>query len=381
MDFDLNEDQRLLKDTLVRFFKDHYSFEQRKQAMAMSGGWSADIWRQLAELGFTGLLAPEAAGGFNGGHVEAMVAMEAVGEALLVEPLFASALMCGFLLRQCPASAKISDLESAMVSGTARLALAHMEGEAPLNGAHVTTSARHEGGRVLLNGDKTLVLHGDSATHIIVSARHAGTPGAHHGIGLYLVEGDAAGLRRRGFATQDGQRAAELNFNQTPAHVLDAEGYATLAKTIDFGIACICVEAVGAMSALHAMTVDYLKIRKQFGLPIGAFQVLQHRAVDMLVALEQARSLALVAMFAMDDKDAARRHRTVAAAKVQIARSGKFVGEEAIQLHGGIGMTMEYAAGHYFKRLKMIDVQWGDGDHHLVALAEGPSLLEDEAMG
>ncbi|MBV1706651.1 MAG: acyl-CoA dehydrogenase family protein [Hyphomicrobiales bacterium] len=381
MDFDLNEDQRLLKDTLVRFFKDNYSFEQRKQAMAMAGGWSQDVWKQLAELGFTGLLAPEAAGGFNGGQVEAMVAMEAMGEALLVEPLFVSALLGGFLLRQCPASAQISQLEAAMVGGTARLAVAFMEAEAPLDGAHVTTSARTEGGKVVLNGAKTLVLHGDSATHIIVSARHAGTPGSHHGIGLYLVEGDAAGLRRRGYATQDGQRAAELNFHETPAHVLNPEAYATIAKAIDFGMACICVEAVGAMSALHAMTVDYLKIRKQFGLPIGAFQVLQHRAVDMLVALEQARSLALVAMFAIDEKDAARRHRTVAAAKVQVARSGKFVGEEAIQLHGGIGMTMEYAAGHYFKRLKMIDVQWGDGDHHLAELARGPNLLEDETLG
>ena len=381
MDFDLNEDQNLLKDTLVRFFKDNYGFEQRRKAMAMPGGWSHDIWQQLAELGVTGLFVPEAEGGFNGGEVEAMVAMEAIGGALLVEPLFSSALLGGFLLRQCPSSPLVSATQAAMVSGKARLAVAHMESAAPLEVAHVTTTAKAAGGPILLDGDKTLVLHGDSATHIIVSARHSGATDAHRGIGLYLVAGDAPGLQRRGFATQDGQRAAELNFNQTPAHVLDEEGYAALAKTIDFGIACICVEAVGAMSALHAMTVDYLKIRKQFGIPIGTFQVLQHRAVDMLVALEQARSQALLAIFAVEDRVAARRHRAVAAAKVQVGRAAKFVGEEAIQLHGGIGMTMEYAAGHYFKRLKMIDVQWGDADHHLVELAKGPSVLEDEAMG
>lgn len=381
MDFDLSEDQQLLKDTLARFFKDHYSFAQRSKAMVLPGGWSPDVWQQLAELGFTGLLVPEAEGGFNGGQVEAMVAMEAIGEALLVEPLFSSALLGGFLLRQCPTGPLVSATQAAMVSGKARLALAHMESAAPFDAAHVTTSAKRANGQVLLDGDKTLVLNGDSATHIIVSARHEGAPDAHGGIGLYLVAGDGAGLHRRGFTTQDGQRAAELSFHQTPAQVLDEEGYATLIKTIDFGIACICVEAVGAMSTLHAMTVDYLKVRKQFGVPIGAFQVLQHRAVDMLVALEQARSQALLAIFAMDDADAARRHRTIAAAKVQIGRAAKFVGEEAIQLHGGIGMTMEYAAGHYFKRLKMIDVQWGDADHHLVDLAKGPSLLEDEAMG
>lgn len=380
MDFDLSEDQQLLKDTLVRFFKDHYSFAQRSKAMVLPGGWSPDIWQHLAELGFTGLLAPEAEGGFNGGQVEAMVAMEAIGEALLVEPLFSSALLCGFLLRQCPPSALVSATQTAMVSGKAQLALAHMESAAPFDAAYVTTTAKSVNGQVLLEGEKTLVLNGDSATHIIVSARHDGTPRGHQGIGLYLVAADAAGLHRRGFATQDGQRAAELSLHRTPAHVLDEAGYATLCKTLDFGMACICMEAVGAMSTLQAMTVDYLKVRKQFGVPIGAFQVLQHRAVDMLVALEQARSQALLAMFAIDDADAARRHRTMAAAKVQVGRSAKFVGEEAIQLHGGIGMTMEYAAGHYFKRLKMIDVQWGDADHHLVELAKGPSILEDEAM-
>lgn len=381
MNFDLSEDQQLLKDTFERFLKQSYGFEQRKAACAMPEGWSREIWRQMAEIGLTGLLVPEAHGGFGGGKVEAMVALEALGSALVVEPFLPTAVLCTHLIAHYSTPAIAEEYLPGIVDGSALLALAHMERQTPLDLANVATTAKPSGDGFVLNGEKTLVLHGDSAHALIVSARVSGNQTDRAGIGLFLVDAKAPGLKRQAYATQDDGRAAEISLYNVPARALGEavakDGLPALEATIDLGMACLCVEAVGAMAALHALTVDYLKMRKQFGLPIGAFQVLQHRAADMYIALELARSMAISAMMSTDEPDAHKRHQSIAAAKVQIGRAGMMLGEEATQLHGGIGMTMEYASGHYFKRLTMIDAQWGDADHHLGQLAMQGSLLSD----
>ena len=371
MDFDLNDDQRLLKDTLARVMADHYGFDKRKVAAASEPGWSADAWGQYAQTGLTGLLVPEAHDGFGGGAVEMMVTMEAMGGALALEPWFASSVMGVSALIHGGSGAARAKILPGVAAGTTRLALAHAERDARHDLAHVAAIARPAGDDFALDGEKTLVLHGDSADFLIVSARLDG------GIGLFVVDANGPGVARRGYRTQDSQRAAEVTLPGARALFTLAgpdAGLALLERVVDTAIAALCSEAVGAMASAHEMTVDYLKIRKQFGAPIGSFQVLQHRAADMFIALEQARSMAILAGLSLDEEPATR-SRMVRAAKIQIGRSAKFIGQQAVQLHGGIGMTMEHAIGHYFKRLTMIDTMFGDADHHLGLLAASGGIL------
>jgi alkylation response protein AidB-like acyl-CoA dehydrogenase len=268
----------------------------------------------------------------------------------------------------------------AIAEGRLTLALAHQERQARYDLADIATTARADGkGGFTLEGDKCVVLHGDSADKLIVAARAAGNRTDRSGIGLFLVDAKANGVSRRGYPTQDGMRAADVTLSAVRVGregVLapPERGLEVLEQVADETIAALAAEAVGAMAALHELTVDYLKTRKQFGVPIGSFQVLQHRAVDMLTALEQARSMAYYATMMAAEPDARERRKAMHAAKVQIGRSAKYVGEEAVQLHGGIGMTMEYKAGHYFKRLTMIDLAFGDADHHQRALARAGGL-------
>jgi pimeloyl-CoA dehydrogenase small subunit len=378
MDFDLTDDQRLLNDSVTRLISDRYGFEQRKQYAAAPEGWSRAMWASLAELGLLGLPLAEAEGGFGGGPVETMLVMEQFGRGLVLEPYLATVVLGLGALRHAGDAAALGEFGPRVAEGACVLAFAHAERASRHDLAHVETAARRAEGGWRIDGAKSLVLHGDTADTLIVSARVAGAADAREGIGLFAVEAGGPGVARRGYPTQDGLRAAEITFADAPARPIGDPGgaFPAIARTTDEAIAAVCAEAVGAMAAMHAMTVDYLKTRKQFGRAIGEFQVLQHRAVDMFVALEQARSMASFAAAMAGSDDADERRRAMAAAKVQIGQSARHVGQEAIQLHGGIGMTMEYAVGHYFKRTTMIELQFGDTAFHLAELARMGGLFD-----
>ena len=381
MDFDLNDEQRQLKDSLDRLLADTYGdLNKRMGYMKEPKGYAAGLWKQYADLGLLAVPFAEEHGGLGQGLTETMIVAEAFGRALAIEPYLATVVLSGGALRHSGNQALLKELVPAIVEGKLTLALAHQERQARYDLADTATTARSDGkGGYTLEGEKCVVLAGDSADKLIVTARASGGRADRGGIGLFLVDAKANGLTRRGYPTQDGMRAADVTLSAVrvgPEAVVAGpdKGLAVLERVVDEAIAALSAEAVGAMAGLHELTVEYLKTRKQFGVPIGSFQVLQHRAVDMLTALEQARSMAYYATMMAAEDDAAERRKAIAAAKVQIGRSAKYVGEEAIQLHGGIGMTMEYKAGHYFKRLTMIDMAFGDADHHLRELAKAGGL-------
>jgi pimeloyl-CoA dehydrogenase small subunit len=380
MDFTFTDEQRLLKDSVERLLADRYGFEARQRFMQEPAGWSRELWRGYGELGLLGLPFEEKHGGIGGGPVETMIVMEAFGRALALEPFFATVVLGGGLLRLCTDETMRAALIPKIVSGELLLAFAHAERQSRHDLADVATAARRDGASYVLDGAKSLVIHGDCADKLIVSARLAGERRDRDGIGLFVIDAGAAGVSRRGYPTVDGLRAAEVTLSGVRVevdHILGEPGKAfpLIAQVVDAAIAALAAEAVGAMAAMHEMTVEYLKTRKQFGVPIGNFQVLQHRAAEMLIALEQARSMALFATMMAEEPDATERRKAIAAAKVQIGRSGRFVGQQAIQLHGGIGMTMEYKVGHYFKRVTAIDTLFGDADHHLAELARLGGLI------
>jgi pimeloyl-CoA dehydrogenase small subunit len=374
MDFELSDEQRLLKDSVERLAAQRYDFESRKKYMKENDGWSRDMWRQYVELGLTALPFAEEHGGIGGGPVETMIVMEAFGRALALEPYFATVVLGGGFLLHGASDAVRRDLLPKVAAGETLLAFAHTERQSRYDLTDVATMATKEDTGYDLEGAKSLALHGDVADKLIVSARVSGPQRDRNGIGLFLVDAKAPGVSVRGYPTVDGLRAAEVTLTgvkvDTDAVIGEAgNAYPLIEQVVDASIAALAAEAVGAMSAMHEITVDFLKQRKQFGVPIGNFQVLQHRAGEMLIALEQARSMAMLATMMSEEPNAAERRKAIAAAKVQIGRSAKFVGESAIQMHGGIGMTMEYKVGHYFKRVTMIDKMFGDADHHLAALA------------
>jgi pimeloyl-CoA dehydrogenase small subunit len=374
MDFDLSEEQRLLKESLDRLIGDRYAFEQRKSYAQSPEGWSRELWAQFAELGLLGLPFEERYGGSAGGPVETMIAMEAFGRALVLEPYLATVVLGGGLFRLCGSAEQRADLIPKIADGTLTFAFGHTERQSRYDLHDVETRAVHDGAGWVLDGEKGVVLYGDTADKLIVTARVGGGRRDRDGIGAFIVDARAAGVSRRGYPTQDGARAAEIALSAVrvgPEGVLGEPGAALplVERVVDEAIAALCAEAVGAMAVMHELTVEYLKTRRQFGREIGSFQILQHRAVDMLIALEQARSMAMFATMMAADENVSERRNAVSAAKVQIGRSGKFIGQQAIQLHGGIGMTMEYKVGHYFKRVTVIDMMFGDADHHLRELA------------
>jgi pimeloyl-CoA dehydrogenase small subunit len=377
MDFDLSEEQRLLKESVDRTVADAYgAFEKRRTYQAEPAGWSAELWARYAGLGLLALPFAEADGGLGGGAVETMLVMEAFGRGLVVEPYLATVVLGGGFLRAAGSPAQRARFVPRIADGSLRLAFAHVERQARYELADVATTARRDGGGFVLSGAKGVVLHGDSADWLVVSARTGGTRRDPAGITLFLVEANAPGVVRRGYPTQDGLRAAEVLLEEVRVGeeaVLGApdQGLPVIELVVDRALAAVSAEAVGAAEALHLLTVDYLKTRTQFGVAIGSFQSLQHRAADMLVALEQARSMAIYATMMAEAEDAAARRVAIAAAKVQVNESTRMIGQTAIQLHGGIAMTQEYKAGHYFKRLSMIETFFGDTDHHLRAVAAG----------
>jgi pimeloyl-CoA dehydrogenase small subunit len=381
MDFELSPEQEILRDNVARLMKDRYEFDARKTYQASPQGWSKAVWRDYAEMGLLGAPFAEADGGFGGGAVETMIVMEQFGKALALEPYLQTVVLSGALLKHGASDKQRAELIGGIAAGDLRLSFAYMEKQSGFDLNDVASSAVHDGGGgFVLNGEKTLVGQGDSAGRLIVSARVKGERRDRDGIGLFLVDADAAGVTRRGYPTQDGQRAAEIGFAdvRVPPHDVlgDPDGALPVIEwAVDETIAALAAEAVGAMSEALAMTVDYLKTRKQFGVTIGSFQALQHRASDMTVALEQARSMMLLAAMIASEDDAAERAKTMSAVKAQIGRSAKFIGQQAVQMHGGIAMTYEYKVGHLFKRLTMIDTAFGDADVHLRRLADRSSLF------
>jgi pimeloyl-CoA dehydrogenase small subunit len=380
MDFALTDEQRLLQHSVERLFADHYAFEARKRYGQEPGGFSRALWARYAELGLLGLPFDEADGGSAGGPVETMIVMEQIGRALALEPYLATVVLGGGLLRLGGSEAMRAELVPQIASGDLMLAFAHAERQSRYDLADVAARARRDGAGFVVDGAKSLVLHGDSAQKFIVSARLAGGQNDRAGIGLFLVDATADGVSTRGYPTVDGQRAAEVTFSgvRVPAAAAIGEpgaAFPLIERIGDLTIAALAAEAVGAMAAMHETTVDYMKTRKQFGVTIGSFQALQHRAADMLIALEQARSMAMLATMMAAEDNVRERRQAVSAAKVQIGRSGRIVGQGAVQIHGGIGMTMETKVGHYFKRLTTIDTLFGDADHHLGIVAEGGGLI------
>jgi pimeloyl-CoA dehydrogenase small subunit len=374
MDFDLSEEQRLLKESVDRLFAERYPFDKRKTYLAAPEGWSAEMWAQYAELGLLGLPFAEEYGGFGGGAVEVMLVMEGFGRALAVEPYLATVVLAGTALSLAGSEAQKAAVLPRIAEGGLRLAFAHGEKQARYDLADVMTTARRKPGGWVLDGAKSVVAHGDCAERLVVSARTGGERHDPEGITLFLVDAAAPGVARRSYRMRDAMGAAEIALSGVEvgdADVIGEPGAAlpVITRVAEAGIAATAAEAVGAMETMLAMTVEYLKTRQQFGRPIGQNQALQHRATEMLMALEQGRSLELLAAMSRDEPDAAARAHTMSTVKVGVGQAAKFVSQNAIQLHGGIGMTEEYAVGHYFRRVMVIEHMFGDITHHLSRLA------------
>jgi alkylation response protein AidB-like acyl-CoA dehydrogenase len=364
MNFEFNDDEQQLSEAVQRFVERGYGFE-RRTAIAKAGGFSAEAWGEIAELGLLGLGTSEEDGGMAMGPVAAMLALEALGRGLVLEPVAAVALVAASVVAHAPAEVR-TNWAPRIASGDARVVLAYQERAARYRLDRVDTRALANGAAWTLSGTKSIVPIGDQADAFVVSARVSGAPDDAAGIALFLVERDAAGVRTQGYALQDGSRAAEVFLADAPATLLVAAGpaFAVLEAAIDIGIAALAAEAVGAMDKLFELTVDYLNTRKQFGVAIGTFQALRHRLADMKMQLELARSMSYYATLKLGEAPEVRR-RAVAQAKVQLGQSARFLGQQAIQLHGGIGMTDEYIGSHYFKRLTAMEMQFGDTMHHL----------------
>ena len=373
MDFDLTDEQQLLKDSVDRLIADRYGdFERRKKYAQCSGGWSRAVWQDFASLGLTALPFDESLGGIGGGPVETMIVMEAIGRGLALEPFLSTVVLGGAALRLGASKTLMEEVAPPIAGGDLILALAYGEPQSRYNLANVKTLARLENGHYVLEGRKSLVMNGGSADKLIVSARTSGAEADRDGITLFLADAKAPGVEIHDSAGQDGRRVAEIIFSGARVSVdwvlgLPGQGHALLSELADIAIAALAAEAVGAMERLQALTADYLKTRKQFGVPIGSFQVLQHKAVDMMIALEQARSMACYGAM-MLSAPASERSTALSAVKIQINKSARFLGQQAIQLHGGIGMTAEYQGSHYFKRLTAIEHMFGDTDYHMAAL-------------
>jgi pimeloyl-CoA dehydrogenase small subunit len=375
MNFDFTEEQRLLRDSVERLLADHYGFDKRRGYLAEPEGWSRALWSRYAELGLLGLPFAEDYGGFGGGPIEVMLVMEEFGRALALEPYLATVVLSGTALRLAGNEEQKSAILSQIAEGGMILAFAHGERQARYDLTDVLTTAKPKGRGWVIDGSKSVVLHGGSAQRLIVSARTAGERDDVDGITLFIVDVAANGVARRSYPMRDGTRAAEISLSGVEVGeegVLGEVGGAFLMieRVVEAGIAATAAEAVGAMETMQAMTLEYLRTRQQFGRPIGQNQVLQHRATEMLMELERGRSMAMLAAMMVEEPDPAERARNIAMAKVGVGQASKFVSQNAIQLHGGIGMTEEYAVGHYFRRCMVIEHTFGDTAHHLSRLAE-----------
>ncbi len=365
MDFDFTEDQESLRDAVRRWVDKDYTFA-RRQTIVRAGGFSREAWDGMAGLGLMGLAVPEAHGGMGFGAADAMVVMEELGRGIVMEPFAQAALIAPAVLQHAPAEVQ-ADWLPRIAAGEALVVLAYQERAARYRLNPVSTHA--VGGK--LSGSKSLVAAADVADAFIVSARVSGADGDATGIALYLVERSAAGVSTRAYSQQDGSRAAELTLQDTPATLLvgPEQGLAVLELAVDIGIAALCAEGVGAMEKLIAITADYMNTRKQFGVAISSFQALRHRMADVKMQLELTRSMSYFATLKLGEAPAVRR-RALAQAKLQLCNSARYVGQQCTQLHGGIGVTDEYVSSHYFKRLTVMEIQFGDAMHQLGEVSE-----------
>lgn len=376
MDFTLTEEQTMLVDSARRFIQQEYAFETRRATVERHGGFNREHWQQFADMGWLGVSLPEEVGGFNGGAVDTALLMQELGQGLVVEPYLAVAVMAAQVLNAAAGDAQKQVLLPQLIGGESILVLAHNEPEMSGRTERVETRATPlaDGGYVL-DGRKAVVLGGPVADKFIVSARTGGETSQEQGITLFLLPAGTPGLTRRDYRLIDGSPVSDLELHNVKVSadaVIGAEGQAFAALDFAFShaIVALCAEAVGAMEKVISTTRDYLMTRKQFGVPIGSFQALQHRMADMVCEVEQSRAMLYRALAYLDADDPAQRRHAVSAAKAQIGRSGKFVGGQGIQLHGGIGMTEEYCIGHYFKRLTVIDALFGNQQFHLGEMAK-----------
>lgn len=383
MDFTLSEEQVLLQDSVSRLFSRSYSFEQRLENIQMPEGWSRAAWTQFAELGLLALPFDEEFGGLGYGPVEMMLVMESMGRSLVVEPYLSTVVLAGGAIQLTGNADQKAYWLNRIASGDAVMGFANAERYSRYSLHDVATTAQRDGGGYLIEGEKVLVAHCDSADAFVVVARVSGERHAREGLGLFLVDAKATGVSLKSYRTHDGVRAGDLLLEQVRvgADAVLAVGddtILTLERLQDAAIAATAAEAVGAMQASLDMTVEYLQTRKQFGVAIGSFQALQHRAAEMLIDLEQARSMAMFAALMIADKDPVERARALSAVKVQINKSGRLVTQQAIQLHGGIGVTEEYAIGHYFRRLSILESQFGDTDYHLARFSNTGGFIDGQ---
>ena len=370
MNFSLNEEQRILQDSAERFVRESCSLEQRRRLVSSEPGYSERNWRRMADLGWLGVNVPETYGGAGGGPVETMVLMEALGAGLVPEPYFPSVVLGGNLVAMAGSEPQKQAILPALVAGELKLAFAWVEPQAGYDLFDVATRAEPRGTGYVLDGAKGVVLGAPTADQLIICARTAGDTRDRHGIGLFLVARGASGVTLREYRTVDGLRAAEVELDNVTVDVGAVLGdprdaLPVIEAVAERAIAALCAEAVGVMDVVVRSTAEYLKTRRQFGRPIGTFQVLQHQLVDMSIAAEEARSMMYVATLRLGERDIELRARAMSGAKHLIGRYGRLVGQRAIQLHGGMGMADESSVGHYFKRLTMIDIMFGDEAYHL----------------
>jgi alkylation response protein AidB-like acyl-CoA dehydrogenase len=380
MDFHFNAEQTQFADALQRWIARDYSFDARRAIIASDTGVCASAWATLAELGMTALPVAADAGGFDGNAVDLFVVMQELGRGLVVEPYFATVLGAEFLRLAGSQGAVLEQV----ASGSLVLACALGERQSRHDLFDITTQLVPEGAGWRLDGEKKVVLHGAQAGMLVVSCRSSGAQRDAQGVSLVLLPADTPGVHIVDYRTLDGQRAADIRFDNVlvaPGQLLGTpgEGGAILDAALDYGTGLLCAEALGAMEALFQATLDYLKTRQQFGVPIGKFQALQHRMADMVIHLEQARSMALLAAVKLGSSDVNERRRAVSAAKYRVNQAARFVGQQAVQLHGGMGVTNELPAAHYFKRLASIELTLGDSDHHLARFMAQPEPAEQAA--
>ena len=375
MNFDRTEEGRQLADSIARFVERDYDFDARRKIIASGEGYSRDAWRTMADLGLVALVLPVEAGGFGGGALDAMPVMEAIGEALIVEPYLPTVGLGAQFIARAGTPAQKERILPAVISGDLTLAFAQLETDARYDLAHVATRATQREGGYVLDGEKRVVVHGEHADTLVVSARTGGEADDESGIAAFLVERRAPGVSIHGYRTLDGLRAADIAFDgvrvAADAIVGDARnGLPLIEAVVDYATALVCAEAVGAIRYANDATLEYLKTRKQFGVPIGSFQALQHRMVDLYIEYEQVKSMASLACAGVDgEADPAARKRIVSAAKVRVADACRRVSQDSVQLHGGMGMSDEVKVSHTFRRLTMIAQQFGDAEHHLERFA------------
>jgi alkylation response protein AidB-like acyl-CoA dehydrogenase len=370
MDFSFSDEQSLLKDSVERFIQNDYAFDARQKLVKNEPGFSAKNWKTFADLGWLGVPFAEADGGFGGGPIETMLIMEQFGRGLVVEPFVPTVVLVGGMLRLAGNRAQKEKYLAHIVDGSLQGAFAFAEPQGRFNLADLTTTAVKTDDGYVLNGHKAVVINGPSADLLVVSARTSGQQRGRGGISLFIVEKSAAGLTRRDYPTVDALRASEVHLDnvtvpKTAVLGRVGRGIDVIEQAIDEATLAIGAEAVGCMEVLYKATVEYCKTRVQFGQPIGKFQVLQHRMVDMFMEYEQSKSLMFMAAMRLAEGYGPEAQKAVSAFKVQVGKSGRFVGQQAVQLHGGMGMTEELSIGHYFKRLTMIDTMFGNVDHHL----------------